>query len=317
MATIDEIVAAQTSRADTMASTAEDKINAALAAAASYFSVNRPAFTMPASITVQPFESNADFSADFLAQYGAVVDSLDPELLDKLNAFLTEFFPSFNVCTEVVEQWICDQIQNGGMGLPLSVESAMFQRGRDRLLMEGARAEEDIIARFASRGFTVPSGVMTKMLDSVQREVQRKIADYNRDVIVEQAKIQVETTKFAVDKALEMKRAVIGAMLDYLGRYMGIYGLAFQKASGTVDAKRNMYNTMSDYYRSLLASGQLDIEKIKFAQSDALEWQKTDGDFFERWATRKTNASMAAADSFSRMAASAQQSVNAIASLAG
>lgn len=315
MATVETIVNDALSRATSLSESAEDKINDALAAAPSRFIISRPSFLLPGSISVQPFESNADFSADFLAQYNGVISSLDPGLLTKMRGFLTEFFPDFEVCSEVVEQWICDQIQNGGMGLPIAVESAMFQRGRDRILQEGARQEDEIANRFAARGFSIPSGALAKMLASIQRDVNQKIADYNRDIIVEHAKIQVETTKFAVAQAVDLKKSVINYMLDYIGRYLGIYQIAGQKGAGFVDAKQNLYNTMSDYYRTLIANGQLEMDKVKFQQGDYLDWQKTEGDFSERWATRKTNASMAAAEALSRLAASAQQSVNAIASL--
>jgi hypothetical protein len=317
MATVDTIISAQLARADELSVEAIDKINDAITASMGYTSIVRPDFFFGSKVEVEPFEESADFSSDFNSQYNGIISALDPGLLTKMRGFLSEFFPDFEVCSEVVEQWICDQIQNGGMGLPIAVESAMFQRGRDRILMEGARQEDEISNRFASRGFSMPNGVMAKMLATIQREVNQKIADYNRDVIVEQAKIQVETTKFAVSQAVELKKSVISFMLDYIGRYLGIYQIAGQKGAGFVDAKRNMYNTMSDYYRTLIASEQIEVDKVKFKQTDALQWATGGADFFEKHLTRLTNAAMAGADSFARMASSAQQSVNAIASLGG
>jgi len=317
MATVDTIISDQLTRAGDLANLAVSKINDALASAASRVILNRPTGALPSSLTIAPFESNADFSADFLSQYNGVISSLDPGLLTKMRGFLNEFFPNLSVCTDAVEDWICNQINNGGMGLPVGVENAMFQRGRDRLLLDGARQEDEMINRFAARGFSMPNGVMTRMVRTVQRDVNQKIADYNRDVIVEQAKIQVETTKFAVAQAVDMQKSVISFMLDYIGRYMGIYQVAGQKGAGFVDAKRNMYNSMSDYYRTLVSNYQVDLDKAKFFLEDSWKWQTADGDLFERWATRKTNAAMAAAEALSRMASSAQQSVNAIASLGG
>ena len=82
--------------------------------------------------------------------------------------------------------------------LPDAIRTAMFQKGRSRIEVENQRAVDTFISDFGSRGFDLPPGAIAGGVREIRQDGQNKVAEYNRDIIIEQFKEMVENKRFAI-----------------------------------------------------------------------------------------------------------------------
>ena len=75
-----------------------------------------------------------------------------------------------------------------GTGLPADIETALFNRARERNSRETERAVQEVIDQWASRGYSLPQGSTQKQIDAIRDDARLKSADLNRDIMVQTRK---------------------------------------------------------------------------------------------------------------------------------
>lgn len=91
------------------------------------------------------------------ALYSSTYSQIINDLTGKFAGFFVEYFPNECDYLEKAQTQLCD-ILSGGTGIPAHVENQIWQRDRSRVLEDVARARDDVLATFASRGFPLPPG---------------------------------------------------------------------------------------------------------------------------------------------------------------
>lgn len=97
----------------------------------------------------------------------------------------------------------------GGLGLPLAVEQAIFDRGRAREDRLSRRLISEIEVDMASRGLSEPTGVLAKRLKEAHYENREKTAGLNRDLSIERFKEAVEGMRQAVVQGIALETQLI------------------------------------------------------------------------------------------------------------
>lgn len=155
------------------------------------------------NVAVLPFTPTEDLSGLFGTLAGNVDASFKADFTTKVNDFLNTWFPDFLTrLRTAVDDWLYTTITAGGTGIPTAVESAIWERSRNRELKEAARIKSEATEAFASRGFSLPSGVLYVQLAMIDQAASDKISTHARDVAIKQIEIQVENIRFAVDKEI-------------------------------------------------------------------------------------------------------------------
>lgn len=138
-------------------------------------------------------------------------------LAAEIARFTEEHFPikgaalkAYSTAVEMIE----------GKILVPAVENAIWQRDRDRLLIDGRRSRGDFLATFAARGFPLPPGVATHALYLFDADMNSKIAQQSRDVAIKQAETLMENFKSGVDKLVQIQQAGVSMVGDYLKSYL-------------------------------------------------------------------------------------------------
>lgn len=93
----------------------------------------------------------------------------------------------------------------GGTGLPVAVEQALFSRTRERDGAETERAVQEAVDAWAARDFTMPPGMLVKQADVIREQGRLKASELNRDIMIEAAKWQIEGMRFAVEKGVALE----------------------------------------------------------------------------------------------------------------
>jgi len=106
--------------------------------------------------------------------------------------------------------WLLARAYNGGTGLPVDVENAIFQRDRDREQQLALNAERDATLQNSALGFYIPGGALQAKLDKIRADAMGKMMATSRDVAVKQAEMEIDN----INKALTLVDSLSKSLMD-------------------------------------------------------------------------------------------------------
>lgn len=131
---------------------------------------------------------------------------------------------------------------------------------------------------------------------------------------VEIYKVEAEMVKFAVEKAMDVRRDALAAAGDYIKTMTVAPDVAVKVAALSTDVQAKMMSAAGDFYRARLNRDEL-VLKSKLAKVDAdLEVFKAQSTVAQDRAKTNMQGLNAAADAYARTASSALASLNGIVS---
>ena len=145
-----------------------------------------------------------------------------------------------------------------GTGLPPAVEAALFDRARAREDTVALKASQEAVDTWAGMGFSMPPGMLVEAELAVTAENRLKLAAVNRDVYAEALQREIETARFAVEKAVTLE---IGLM-DHFYR---MAGLALDAAKAEVEFEIQIYNSAVTLFNAKQQAYQVAGEIFKIS----------------------------------------------------
>jgi hypothetical protein len=241
-------------------------------------------------------------------------DQIIALLADQMDGFFAKYYPLAADAFDEATNWLVNSITSGGTGISQAVEDQIWQRGRDRVVADGMRAESQVLNDFASRGFSLPSGAMAARIQEVRFEQLGKTQELSRDAAIKQADMTVENLRFAVGLAIESRMKALQAAADYIKALMSGTDTAARVASLNSDAKARMVAATADLYRARLSRDELAM-KIPLSNQDAtLKVQGMNIDGYGQGASTAASAVAAEAGAFADAAKSALSAISTIVS---
>lgn len=104
-----------------------------------------------------------------------------------------------------LQEWV----NGAATGLSPTVEAALWERGRAREIVNAGRKAKEVMRNFARRGFAKPSGALATELADAAQEAQDASSTINRDISIEQAKLEQENRRFAFDEAFKVEAMLV------------------------------------------------------------------------------------------------------------
>lgn len=133
----------------------------------------------------------------------------DDDVIVPGNTFAFVENPYSSTLLDAVVAELLDRISNGGTGLPVSVEQQIWDRARSREDAGAKRSREELLSTAANSGFSRPSGATLAALDELEQATQNKIADLSREVAIEQARLEQENLRFAIQNTISLEQVLI------------------------------------------------------------------------------------------------------------
>lgn len=252
-----------------------------------------------------------------LAKFNELSDAVIDKLVGLFRGYMSEYFPNECGYLTKAQQWICDTLTNGGTGIRPNVEDQIFQRERARTLQEAQRATDETLATFAARGYPLPPGAAAHAVRMVQQGAQAAAAQASRDIAIKQMDIEIENTRFAVDKAIALYSAAVGAAGDYIKAMSIGPQSGMQLIPSITDSQSRLISAASEYYRARIAVRELELKtKLPNAEFDQASRVKN-GDWNMQMVANKLQAAIEAARSLSTQAAAALNGLHAQAGISG
>jgi len=201
-------------------------------------------------------------------------------------------------------------------GLPIAIEEALHNRTNDRESQEMVRAESDIVATFASRGFPMPPGMAMKAMQEVHEKAYANKANTNREIAIDQAKRGVEATQKYIEIFRTVQQQAQDSFMDYVKVCVDAKSRSTDDMNSLIDAVVKLRSSVVGLYN------YIDQEKRVFLDETIAEYdlkfkaERIDLDAFRSRIDGQINATISAAQSMGQLAAAALGSQNTMASLA-
>lgn len=311
--TINTLSTQATTFADEVPSLADTAVTAASGYARTGATVTVTADEITIPILNDPF---ADFSAELRGHYGELFNTLPDWLEDQMAGWVATYFPAIDPCiAEDIDDWICSTIENGGTGIPIAVENAIWERARARDVIEGLRMEEEATYQFAARGFSLPPGALANRLLRVQQEAANKSSTISRDTAIKNIEIEIENIRFAIEQGIKLRIAVQESLVNVMRALLLIPQTAVDYANALAQAKQRLWDAASAYYSALVNAEELQVRAQIANQTANVELQKADVAAYGHKVTAQVQAALGAADAMAKVASSALQGLNTMAGI--
>ena len=186
-------------------------------------------------------------------------------------------------------------------------------RARDQANRAANKAIDEATNRWASRGFTMPGGVIANQIQMIDQEQQYNTAELAGAQAIKALDIQIDVTKFAADVGVRLKTAAMEAVVNLIKLYMELPRAAADFARAQAEAIAAVERVMIEYYRTMLEGANITL-RANMANSD--EYTKTlsvASSFIVGKMQAEVQGRTASAQVYSQQAAAAMGVLNAVA----
>lgn len=324
IATADQLVGARINQAQSAANDllarAESTAQDVIAASNGWFTPGQIEMVKKPDVKIPDFYASTDLAKLFDEKYNNMLGDLQGKFFPLFDELVAKYFPKLNAkLNGDMESWLDDTIVNGGVGLPPAIENAIVQRAKDREMDVASTLKDQAVHEFAARGYDLPSGALASRFAQVDLEAQKKIAELNRDTAINAYKERIETVKFAITQAVDLRKHAYGFIKDLMLNYINLSDVAARVAESEVKAYQALWAATAEYYRAVTTIQGMLIDVDKFNAD--MKYRLMDMSFrtFQVSLQTRTTAATSVADLYARAASSylnAQTTITAIESRA-
>ena len=169
-----------------------------------------------------------------------------------------------------VSNKLLEDVQNGGTGLAVDVEAAIWERARARLELEKERKYDEVEDHFSARGFNIPQGALSSALMEVIKENARADEQINYEIMIEQARLAQTNTHFTLTSAIQQEANIMAFVGGVAGRALDAAKYSQEAAIAIFNASVAKYNqklmayqTCAAVYESRIRAAGLVLENYK------------------------------------------------------
>lgn len=197
-------------------------------------SVTAPNVTIPTNIDTTQIMSLFD------GKYADLVTFLD----GKFTTFRSTYFPNESAAYAAAESWLTDALANPNAGIPLAVQTQIWGDDHARISAEKQRAQDDVFAQFAARGFPLPPDVATSAVMQIEQKAQDAMAESSRKVAI----MSVDMQKFSVEKVLNLRGLALDAANKFVVTMATAPDIASKLIGIGIDAQSKLISSASQFY---------------------------------------------------------------------
>lgn len=208
------------------------------------------------------------------------------EMLQKLEfsfqGFMAEYFPPGGYFDKATA-WLERVLDAQGTGIPIAVESALWERDRARLTAEASRAEDEALTMWAGRGYALPPGALVHSTQLIRAGLTNALAQQSRDIAIKVTDVHVENARFAVGQAATIRSQAIGAAVEYIKALMVSPQYVGQWLGALLDGRAKLVGAQADVFRTragvavdvFKVGAQTQLDKFKTSADVGIESAKT------------------------------------------
>jgi len=197
-----------------------------------------------------------------------------PELMDKLSdmfaAFLTTYFADDGAFI-AARQWLEDAIVNPDNPLPTAIATQIWEDDRARIYDESRRKVEETTAMWAAKGFPLPPGAAAASIAAIEMAAQNELAKSSRTVAIKSADMSYDKIKFAVERALDLKKLAMAAAGDYIKSLTSAMDVSSRMMGVGYDAQARLISAAAAFFNARIEAEKLQVGVENMRSQDIIE----------------------------------------------
>lgn len=267
---------------------------------------------VPATVPILPNDNPNNGEAIYNTQR----DQMLAMITTNFRSFIDEFFPN-PAYFDAALAWCNDAITTGGSGINTNVETALWQRGRARIMADSERAAAEAEQTWANRGFPLPPGALANQLNQINLDAGRKLAEVSRDIAVKTFDVEIENVRFAVKEVIDQRKVALDAAGDYIRTLMQGPQTAMQLATGLANIRSELARNLVALYSAQNAALE---PRVRLAIADAqlrLDGAKSNLSSRIDSIEQKVKAALTGAQMVAAMASAGINAINTQSSISG
>lgn len=146
---------------------------------------------------------------------------------------------------------VLQKMYAGETGLPRVVEDALFARAAQRESETAAAATQEAFEEMASRGFTLPSGMLQSKLMQTRQNSQNQKNNLSREVMIQIHNTLIDQLKFGVAQGIALENL-------WADLYNNVQNRRLQAAQVAVNIAISVYNALVAQYQA-----QAEVYKVE------------------------------------------------------
>lgn len=215
------------------------------------------------------------------------------EIMEMLKAafseYMAEWFPT-GTYFEKATAWLERALGDGGASINTAVESALWERDRARLTAEAARAEDEAMTAFASRGYVLPPGSLVHGVLTIRQGLTNAISQQSRDIAIKAHQDELENARLAVQQAIGLRGAAMSAAINYMQALAVAPQIATTLASAQIDGQTRIASARADLFRTVTGAKTDIYRAVAGVESDVYKTiTGAQSDFFKAEAGAKSD----------------------------
>lgn len=212
-----------------------------------------------------------DFKYDEIPIFEGKPPELNITIPDNIDALISEAstvvkqdYYAFNTDNAIkplvleIRSWLDGS--HAGLGLPAAVEEALFNRARERTSRETERAVQEVVTDWASRGFSMPQGMLAKQVSDIRDQGKLAIADMNRDIMVQSFEKQLEHIRFLTEQGMALEKMKQDMWLAYVSNVMDLVKFQIDSKISILNSQISLFNAQNTAFESLVTVYKTKIE---------------------------------------------------------
>lgn len=212
------------------------------------------------------------------------------ELIDKMVAegakFALTYAPHEDEIYEELYAYLSSALANTDVGLSPAVAAQIWGNDQARLLSDKVRAQDAILAQFASRGFPLPTGAAASAVLQIEQKTQDELAASSRKI----AEMSVELQKFNVEKLIDLRKIFLATLPAYINAIASAPDTASKMLAIVHDEQQKLITAAAAYYNARTNAAEA-VNKVALANASlATDVSKTNASLGTD--VSKTNASL-------------------------
>ena len=252
--------------------------------------VTAPNVDIPSSISV------TNVFDIFTQEYIKLVDYL----VAKRVSFMTTYFPDDATDYDLAAQWLRGAMANPDSGLPLAVQQQIWGEDHARISADKLRAQDTVVAQFASRRFPIPTAAATSAVMQIEQKAQDELAGSSRKIAI----LSVELQKWSVEKLLGMREMAMKDATEYVKALASGPDMVSRMVNYGYDIQTKLISSASQFYAADTNAKEMISKVSQYNNTITLEGAKLNQGADMEIINDKLKAMLAEAQSIAQMATS-------------
>ena len=200
----------------------------------------------PSGLTFDDPDSALAYFDSKNAELSALID-------DAFNKMVGIAFPDMTLLADAI-RWCKRSINEGSTGINTGVETALWERGRARVLKQAARDTAGVTEKYARAGWPLPPGAMLNDIAMIRQDSRDKLAEQSRDIAIKSFDAEIENVRFAITTAGNLFAQALQAVSDYVKAVVLGPQIAAQLATSMSGLKNEAARTLVSLYQAQSAA---------------------------------------------------------------